>query len=118
MVCRLPGDVRPSRGRAVHRAARPRLSRRWGIESGARLLLVELAHQRQREERAHVLEPRANLETDPIPARITLDVLHVDLRLTERLAAAKMLREVFLLRDVLADPLVQLAIEIALFLPA
>src|SRR6185503_3443177 len=118
MIYRLPGDVAPSRGRAVHRTARPRLVATVGFRFRARLLLVELAHQRQREERAHVLEPRANLETDPIPARIALDVLHADLRLTERLAAAEMLREVFLFRDVLADPLVQLAIEIALFLPA
>src|SRR6266850_2587310 len=121
MLHRLPGDVTfaASPGGSPVRPSRDDRDGWVRVRPAARrLLLVELAHQRQREKSAHVLEARADLETDSVPTRIALDVLDRDLSLAERLAAPQVLREVFLLRDVLTDPLVQLAIEIALLLPA
>src|SRR5438874_1828780 len=85
---------------------------------GPRLLLVELPDQRKSEERSHVLEVRTHLETHSIPPRIALDVAHFDLRQTERPATARLGARVVHLGYVLPDPVVELAIEIALLLPA
>ena len=49
--------------------------------SAERLLLVELADEAEREERAHVLEVRAHLHVDLVPAGVTLNLNHNNLHL-------------------------------------
>src|SRR5262249_33716905 len=52
------------------------------------LLLVELADEAQREEGAHVLEVRAHLHVDLVPAGVALDLGDDDAGLAQRAAAA------------------------------
>src|SRR5690606_6883734 len=79
--------------------------------------LVELADQRQREARAHVLEVRAHLQAAAVPAGLALDVLDRDLRGAQRLARAHAGSGVLHVDDVLLDPVVELALEVRALLP-
>src|SRR3954470_11321001 len=79
--------------------------------------LVELADQGQRERRPHVLEVRAHLEIAPVPAGLALDVLDGDLRRPQRPRRAHRRGRILHVGDVLADPLVQLALQIRPLLP-
>src|SRR3954447_25426531 len=82
-----------------------------------RSLLVELADEAEREERAHVLEVRADLHVDLVPAGVALDLGHDDARLAEGATTTDGRRDDVLVGDVLADPLVELALEIGALFP-
>ena len=69
-------EAAPTKG-----AARMRAPRR-------QLLFVELAHEGEGEERAHVLEVRAHLHADLVPAGFAGDVLNRDGGAAKRAAAA------------------------------
>jgi hypothetical protein len=79
-------------------------------------LLVELADEAEREERAHVLEVRAHLHVDLVPAGVALDVLTMICALRSGRRRARRRHDV-LVGDVLADPVVELALEIGALLP-
>src|SRR6185503_4380013 len=75
----------------------------------APLLLIQLAHQRQREERSHVLEVGTDLHVHLVPARLARHVLDGDLRRAQGAPAADRGAGIVHVHHVLRDPLVELA---------
>src|SRR3989344_714137 len=82
-----------------------------------RSALVELAHQRQRERRAHVLEVRTDFQTDAVPAWIAFDVADGNLRLTQWATATHTGGGVIHVGHVLANPGVEFGLQVATLFP-
>src|SRR5690606_20886180 len=79
--------------------------------------LVELTNQAQREEGAHVLEVRPNLNTHLVPPGVAWHLGNLDLSLPQGPTTARRGVDGILVGDVLADPLVELVLEVVALLP-
>src|SRR3546814_279622 len=96
-------------------ACRWQPARHCRVDNGS--ALVELAHQGKRERRTHVLEMGSHFQAHSVPSRITFHIRHGNFGLAQRAAAAHAGRRVVHIRDVLADPVVQLRFQVGALLP-